>query len=125
VRREFWGYALDESLSVEDLIGERYQGIRPAPGYPAQPDHTEKATLFDLLDARALAGMDLTESLAMTPPASVSGLYFARPEAEYFGVGRIDRDQVADYAQRKGWPLKEAERRLAPILAYDPDRVST
>ncbi|NDC60160.1 MAG: hypothetical protein EBZ50_15320, partial [Alphaproteobacteria bacterium] len=124
VRREFWGYAADEALSVEDLIGERYQGIRPAPGYPAQPDHTEKATLFDLLDARALAGMDLTESLAMTPPASVSGLYFARPEAEYFGVGRIDRDQVADYAQRKGWPLKDAERRLAPILAYDPDRVS-
>ena len=122
VRRELWGYAANEALDVEALIGERYQGIRPAPGYPAQPDHSEKATLFDLLDARALAGMDLTESLAMTPPASVSGLYFARPEAEYFGVGRIDRDQVADYAVRKGWSLEEAERRLGPNLAYDPTR---
>jgi 5-methyltetrahydrofolate--homocysteine methyltransferase len=120
VRREFWAYAPGEALDVGALIAERYEGIRPAPGYPAQPDHTEKATLFDLLDARSLAGMDLTESLAMTPPASVSGLYFARPEAEYFGVGRIDRDQVADYAARKSWSLSEAERRLSPILAYEP-----
>jgi 5-methyltetrahydrofolate--homocysteine methyltransferase len=120
VRRELWGYASDETLSVEDLIGEKYRGIRPAPGYPAQPDHTEKTTLFELLEARQRAGMELTESLAMTPPASVSGLYFAHPQAEYFGVGRIDRDQVEDYARRKGWELKEAERWLAPILGYQP-----
>jgi 5-methyltetrahydrofolate--homocysteine methyltransferase len=120
VRREFWGYALDEALSNEELIAEKYCGIRPAPGYPAQPDHTEKRTLFDLLDAEQNVGMRLTESLAMIPPASVSGLYFAHPKAEYFGVGRIDRDQAADYAARKGWTLAEAERWLAPILAYDP-----
>jgi 5-methyltetrahydrofolate--homocysteine methyltransferase len=119
VRRELWGYAKDEALSHDELIAEQYKGIRPAPGYPAQPDHTEKATIFDLLDARAI-GIDLTESMAMTPPSSVSGLYFAHPEAEYFGVGRIDRDQVEDYARRKGWGLGEAERWLAPILAYDP-----
>jgi 5-methyltetrahydrofolate--homocysteine methyltransferase len=122
VRREFWGYAPDEALAVEDIIAEKYRGIRPAPGYPAQPDHTEKTTLFELLDARRLAGMDLTESLAMTPGASVSGLYFAHPEAHYFGVGRIDRDQVEDYAARKGWAVAEAERWLAPILAYDRSR---
>jgi 5-methyltetrahydrofolate--homocysteine methyltransferase len=122
VRRELWGYAPDEALSVEDMIAEKYRGIRPAPGYPAQPDHTEKTTLFELLNARALAGMDLTESLAMTPAASVSGLYFAHPDAAYFGVGRIDRDQVEDYARRKGWPLAEAERWLAPILAYERAR---
>jgi 5-methyltetrahydrofolate--homocysteine methyltransferase len=121
VRKTHWGFAKDESLGVEDLIAEKYRGIRPAPGYPAQPDHTEKTTLFDLLDARAI-GMDLTESLAMTPPASVSGLYFAHPQAEYFGVGRIDRDQVEDYARRKGWDLDTAERWLAPILAYEPLR---
>ncbi len=119
VRRELWGYAKDEALPVDDMIAEKYRGIRPAPGYPAQPDHTEKTTLFELLDARALAGMELTESLAMTPGASVSGLYFAHPQASYFGVGRIDRDQVADYAARKGWDLKEAERWLSPILAYE------
>ncbi|MDX2235248.1 MAG: methionine synthase [Hyphomonadaceae bacterium] len=119
VRRELWGYAPGEALSVADVIAEKYRGIRPAPGYPAQPDHTEKTTLFELLDARRLAGMDLTESLAMTPPASVSGLYFAHPDATYFGVGRIDRDQVADYAARKGWDMKEAERWLSPILAYE------
>jgi 5-methyltetrahydrofolate--homocysteine methyltransferase len=118
VRRELWGYAKDEKLSSEDLIAEQYRGIRPAPGYPAQPDHTEKTTLFDLLDAPANAGMQLTESLAMLPGASVSGLYFAHPDAEYFGVGRIDRDQVADYAKRKGWTIAEAERWLSPILAY-------
>ena len=120
VRKTFWGFAPDEQLSVDDLIAEKYRGIRPAPGYPAQPDHTEKRTLFALLEAERNAGMALTESLAMTPPASVSGLYFAHPQAEYFGVGRIDRDQAADYAARKGWPLEDAERWLAPILAYDP-----
>ncbi len=120
VRREHWGYARHESLGVDDLLSEKYRGIRPAPGYPAQPDHTEKHTLFRLLDAPTRTGMNLTESLAMTPPASVSGLYFAHEQAEYFGVGRIDRDQVADYARRKGWSLAEAEKWLSPILAYDP-----
>jgi len=120
VRRELWGYAAGEHLSYEELISEKYQGIRPAPGYPAQPDHTEKRTIFDLLDARAHTGMDLTESLAMTPPSSVSGLYFAHPQAVYFGVGRIERDQVEDYARRKGWDLATAERWLSPILSYDP-----
>ena len=102
------------------MIAEQYRGIRPAPGYPAQPDHTEKTTLFRLLDATAATGMELTESLAMTPPAAVSGLYFAHPEAHYFGVGRIERDQVADYARRKGWDLATAERWLGPILNYEP-----
>ncbi len=120
VRRELWGYAKTETLSYDDLIGEKYKGIRPAPGYPAQPDHTEKRTIFDLLEATQRTGIDLTESLAMTPPSSVSGLYFAHPQAEYFGVGRIDRDQVEDYARRKGWDLATAERWLAPILSYDP-----
>ncbi|HYF23223.1 MAG TPA: methionine synthase [Caulobacteraceae bacterium] len=120
VRREFWGYARDESLSVEEIIAERYRGIRPAPGYPAQPDHTEKTTLFRLLDAERNAGMALTESLAMTPPSSVSGLYFSHPDAHYFGVGKIKRDQVEDYARRKGWDLATAERWLSPILNYDP-----
>jgi len=122
VRSELWGYAPDETFEIDRLIGEKYRGIRPAPGYPAQPDHTEKATLFRLLDAEAQTGMALTESFAMTPPASVSGLYFAHPDAHYFGVGRIDRDQVADYARRKGWDLATAERWLAPILSYDPAR---
>lgn len=120
VRRELWGYAASEHLGYDDLIAEKYKGIRPAPGYPAQPDHTEKRTLFDLLQARERAGMELTESLAMTPPSSVSGLYFAHPDAAYFGVGRIDRDQVEDYARRKGWDVATAERWLSPILAYDP-----
>ena len=120
VRREFWAYAPDETLAPEDLIREAYDGIRPAPGYPAQPDHTEKATLFSLLDAEAATGIKLTESYAMWPGSSVSGLYFAHPESHYFGVGRIERDQAADYAARKGWPLKEAERWLAPILNYEP-----
>jgi 5-methyltetrahydrofolate--homocysteine methyltransferase len=122
VRTELWGYAPDEAFDIDALVGERYRGIRPAPGYPAQPDHTEKATLFRLLDAEANTGMGLTESFAMTPPASVSGLYFAHPEAHYFGVGKIDRDQVADYARRKGWEPATAERWLAPILNYDPAR---
>ncbi|WP_298094684.1 methionine synthase [Brevundimonas sp.] len=120
VRTELWGHAADEATTVEDLIAERYQGIRPAPGYPAQPDHTEKATLFRLLEAEANAGMALTESFAMTPPASVSGLYFGHPESHYFGVGKIDPDQAEDYARRKGWDLATAERWLAPILNYDP-----
>jgi 5-methyltetrahydrofolate--homocysteine methyltransferase len=121
VRREFWAYARDEELTPEDLIRERYQGIRPAPGYPAQPDHTEKRTLFDLLDAEKQTGIKLTESYAMWPGSSVSGLYFAHPESHYFGVGRIERDQAEDYARRKGWSLAEAERWLAPILNYEPE----
>jgi 5-methyltetrahydrofolate--homocysteine methyltransferase len=119
VRTRLWGYAADEGLDVEAMIAEKYQGIRPAPGYPAQPDHTEKDVIFRLLDAPQRCGMNLTESLAMTPPASVSGLYIAHPQAEYFGVGRIDRDQVADYARRKSMSVEEAERWLAPILSYD------
>ncbi|MEJ6788424.1 methionine synthase [Brevundimonas sp. BR2-1] len=120
VRTELWGHAPDEETTVEDLIAERYQGIRPAPGYPAQPDHTEKATLFRLLQAGDNAGMALTESFAMTPPASVSGLYFGHAESHYFGVGKIDPDQVEDYARRKGWDLATAERWLSPILNYEP-----
>jgi 5-methyltetrahydrofolate--homocysteine methyltransferase len=120
VRRELWAYAPDEDLSPHDLIREKYQGIRPAPGYPAQPDHTEKRTLFDLLGAEAVTGIKLTESYAMWPASSVSGLYFSHPDSHYFGVGKIDSDQVADYAARKGWRLDEAERWLAPILGYDP-----
>ncbi len=120
VRREFWAYAPGEALSNADLIAENYRGIRPAPGYPAQPDHTEKRTLFDLLDAEAAAGVSLTESFAMTPPASISGLYFAHPDSHYFGVGRIERDQVEDYARRKGWTVADAEKWLAPVLNYDP-----
>ncbi|HYD89436.1 MAG TPA: methionine synthase [Vitreimonas sp.] len=120
VRRELWGYAKDEGLSYDDLIAEKYRGIRPAPGYPAQPDHTEKRTLFDLLDATQRTGIDLTEGYAMTPPSSVSGLYFAHPQAEYFGVGKIGADQVEDYARRKGWDVATAERWLSPILSYDP-----
>jgi 5-methyltetrahydrofolate--homocysteine methyltransferase len=120
VRREFWGYAPDEALSTEDLILEKYQGIRPAPGYPAQPDHTEKATLFKLLDAENTAGVKLTESFAMWPGSSVSGLYLGNAESFYFGVGKIERDQVEDYAARKGWSVQEAERWLAPVLNYIP-----
>ncbi|MEO1252209.1 MAG: methionine synthase [Pseudomonadota bacterium] len=121
VRRELWGYAPNESLSIEGLIREDYRGIRPAPGYPAQPDHTEKETLFALLDAEKNAEMGLTESFAMTPPASVSGLYFSHPDSVYFGVGKIDRDQVEDYARRKGMSVKETERWLSPILNYEPN----
>ncbi|MBS8260396.1 methionine synthase [Roseibium polysiphoniae] len=123
VRRELWGYAADETLSNEELIAEKYQGIRPAPGYPAQPDHTEKATLFELLDAEKATGIRLTESYAMAPGSSVSGLYFAHPESHYFGVGKIERDQIEDYAMRKGWDVALAERWLAPILNYDPRRL--
>ncbi|MFQ5535853.1 MAG: methionine synthase [Gemmatimonadota bacterium] len=120
VRRRFWGYAPGEALSGDDLIAERYRGIRPAPGYPACPDHTEKEIIFRILDAEAALGVKLTESFAMDPPASVSGWYFAHPAARYFGIGRIGRDQLEDYAARKGIPLQEAERWLAPNLAYDP-----
>jgi 5-methyltetrahydrofolate--homocysteine methyltransferase len=118
VRTELWGYAPDEPFNIEALISEDYRGIRPAPGYPAQPDHTEKTTLFRLLDATAATGIELTESLAMTPPAAVSGLYFAHPESHYFGVGRIEKDQVEDYARRKGWTVAETERWLGAILNY-------
>ncbi len=120
IRRELWGYAPDEPFDLEAVLGERYRGIRPAPGYPSQPDHTEKRTLFELLDASAVTGIALTESCAMTPAAAVSGLYFANPRAHYFGVGKIERDQVADYARRKGWDLAVAERWLSPILNYQP-----
>ena len=120
VRTEFWGYAADENLDNEALIAETYMGIRPAPGYPAQPDHTEKETLFALLGAEEAAGISLTESFAMWPGAAVSGLYFSHPESAYFGVGKIGRDQVVDYAERKGLSLAECEKWLAPILAYTP-----
>ncbi len=120
VRRELWGYAPDEVLAGTDLIAEKYRGIRPAPGYPSQPDHTEKETLFRLLDPENRIGVSLTSSYAMSPASSVSGLYFAHPDAVYFAVGRIEKDQVEDYARRKGWDLRTAERWLAPILNYDP-----
>jgi 5-methyltetrahydrofolate--homocysteine methyltransferase len=120
VRRELWGYAKDETLSSEDLILEKYQGIRPAPGYPAQPDHTEKKTLWDLMDVEAQTEIQLTESYAMWPGSSVSGLYFSHPKSHYFGVGKVERDQVEDYARRKGWSVEEAQRWLAPVLNYDP-----
>jgi 5-methyltetrahydrofolate--homocysteine methyltransferase len=120
VRREFWGYAPDETLAPDQLISEQYAGIRPAPGYPAQPDHTEKATLFRLLDAENTAGVKLTESYAMWPGSSVSGLYFSHAESFYFGVGKIERDQVEDYAARKGMSVAETERWLAPVLNYIP-----
>ena len=119
VRRELWGYAPNEHLDNTAIIREQYQGIRPAPGYPACPDHTEKKTLFDLLGATERAGIQLTESFAMFPTAAVSGYFFWNPQSAYFGVGKIERDQVANYAARKGVDIKEAERWLAPILAYD------
>jgi 5-methyltetrahydrofolate--homocysteine methyltransferase len=120
-RREFWAYAPREQLDNSSLIDENYQGIRPAPGYPACPDHTEKALLWRLLDAERNASLHLTESFAMLPTAAVSGFYFSHPKAHYFGVGKIDRDQVVNYAQRKGFTMNEAERWLAPILGYEPD----
>ncbi|HWU17633.1 MAG TPA: methionine synthase [Devosia sp.] len=120
VRREFWGYGASETFTPEELAGEPYQGIRPAPGYPAQPDHTEKTTLFRLLDAEKNAGVTLTESYAMWPGSSVSGLYFSHPDSYYFGVAKVERDQVLDYAQRKGMGVEEVERWLGPILNYIP-----
>jgi 5-methyltetrahydrofolate--homocysteine methyltransferase len=120
VRKELWAYAPDEELDNEGLIAEKYRGIRPAPGYPACPDHTEKATIWELLRPQERAGISLTEHFAMTPTAAVSGFYLSHPDARYFGTGRIGRDQVQDYARRKGTSLKEAERWLSPVLAYDP-----
>jgi len=124
VRKDYWGYAKDEQLANEDLIKEQYVGIRPAPGYPACPDHTEKGTLFDLLDRAddgqtGLSGVFLTESYAMFPAASVSGWYFAHPQAQYFAVGKIDKDQIESYTERKGQDLSVTERWLSPNLGYD------
>jgi len=118
VRREFWGYAADEQLTNKELIKEEYRGIRPAPGYPAQPDHTEKITLWKLLEVEKHTGIQLTDSMAMFPTASVSGLYFAHPEAHYFGLGRISKDQITDYARRKGMSIQETERWLGSVLGY-------
>ena len=121
VRRELWGYADDEDLDNDALIKERYRGIRPAPGYPACPDHTEKRVLWDLLDVENATGIELTDSMAMWPGAAVSGWYFSHPQSQYFVVGRISRDQVEEYAERKGWTLAQAERWLSPILGYEPE----
>jgi 5-methyltetrahydrofolate--homocysteine methyltransferase len=121
VRTGDWGYASGEGLDNDALIAEAYRGIRPAPGYPACPEHSEKATLFRLLDAPARTGIRLTESFAMYPAAAVSGYYFSHPESRYFVVGRLGRDQVADYARRKGVPVAQAERWLATLLDYDPE----
>ena len=123
--REFWGFGRTENLTSEDLIREKYRGIRPAPGYPAQPDHTEKLAIWRLLDVDRRAGILLTESLAMYPGSSVSGIYLAHPEAKYFGVGKIERDQVHDYAARKGLSIAETEKWLQPILNYEANREST
>ena len=120
VRREFWGYARDEVLTEAQRLNEEYAGIRPAPGYPAQPDHTEKATLFALLEAERRIGVKLTESFAMWPGSSVSGLYLAHPKSYYFGVAKVERDQVEDYAARKSMDVREVERWLGPVLNYDP-----
>ena len=119
VRTDYWGYAADEQLSNDELIKERYTGIRPAPGYPACPDHTEKHMLFEALEVQKNAGISLTESCAMWPAASVSGIYFAHSQAKYFALGKITRDQVEDYAARKNMPVEEIERWLAPNLAYE------
>jgi 5-methyltetrahydrofolate--homocysteine methyltransferase len=118
VRKEYWGYEPQEELSNEDLIAEKYRGIRPAPGYPACPDHLEKKTIFEMLEAEKI-GITLTESLAMWPTASVSGYYFAHPEAKYFGLGNILKDQVEDYARRRNISISEAERWLSPNLGYE------
>ncbi|MDX1639611.1 MAG: vitamin B12 dependent-methionine synthase activation domain-containing protein, partial [Balneolaceae bacterium] len=122
VRKEYWGYSPDEQLSNEQLIREEYTGIRPAAGYPAQPDHTEKTILFDLLKVEDNTGIRLTENLAMTPPASVSGLYFAHPKSTYFNVGDLKKDQIKDYAKRKGMTVEEVERWLHPNLNYEPEK---
>jgi 5-methyltetrahydrofolate--homocysteine methyltransferase len=122
VRTHYWGYAADEDLTNEELIAEKYRGIRPAAGYPACPDHTEKHTLFQLLEPEKNTGLTLTESFAMWPAASVSGLYFSHPGATYFGVGRIGADQVADYARRKEMSEAEIETWLAQNLAYTPNK---
>jgi 5-methyltetrahydrofolate--homocysteine methyltransferase len=121
VRKEFWGHAKDENLANEALVKEEYRGIRPAPGYPACPDHTEKELLFRLIDATKNIGVTLTESFAMLPAASVSGFYFSHPEARYFAVGKLGKDQVEDYARRKDIPLAALERWLSPNLGYEPE----
>jgi 5-methyltetrahydrofolate--homocysteine methyltransferase len=121
VRTDYWGYQPDEALDNEALIAERYSGIRPAPGYPACPEHSEKATLFRLLDAENNADMQLTESFAMLPTAAVSGYYFSHPQSQYFVVGRVTREQVGDYAKRKGVERAQVERWLASNLDYDPE----
>src|SRR3546814_10782935 len=121
VRREFWGFDPDESLDNAALIAEKYRGIRPAPGYPACPEHSEKRMLFSLLDAEGNAGMELTDGFAMLPTAAVSGYYFSHPKSQYFVVGRVSKEQVADYAKRKGALLQQAERWLASNLDYDPE----
>ena len=118
VRKDFWGYASNEEFENEELIKEKYQGIRPAPGYPACPDHTEKRTLFDLLEVEKNTGIELTESFAMYPASSVSGLYFSHPQAKYFGLGKIAKDQVEDYAGRKGMNVEKVEKWLSPNLNY-------
>ena len=120
MRNEFWGYAPEEHLTGDDLIQEKYCGVRPAPGYPGCPDHTEKITLFQLLDAEAQTGIILTENLAMYPASSVSGMYYAHPDSRYFGLGKIGIDQVADMARRKHVALPELERWLMPNLNYEP-----
>ena len=119
VRKKYWGYSPEEEFTSEELIKENYQGIRPAPGYPAQPDHTEKSAIWELLDVEKNTSMILTESLAMYPAASVSGLYFSHPESKYFNVGKIGKDQILDYHKRKGMSIEEIERWLGPILNYD------
>lgn len=121
VRKEYWGYAADENLSNDDLIRENYQGIRPAPGYPACPEHTEKGTIWSLLQVEQNIGMKLTDSFAMWPAAAVSGFYFSHPDSKYFAVAGIQKDQVEDYAVRKGISLEEAERWLGPNLGYSAD----
>ncbi|HEX2901642.1 MAG TPA: vitamin B12 dependent-methionine synthase activation domain-containing protein, partial [Bacteroidia bacterium] len=125
VRKEIWGYAADENLGNEEMIKEKYQGIRPAPGYPACPDHTEKRLLFDLLNVEENAGITLTESMAMWPASSVSGFYFSHPASRYFGLGKIGEDQVTNYAERKGMPKADLERWLSPNLNYEPVKVKT
>ncbi|MEK7839795.1 MAG: vitamin B12 dependent-methionine synthase activation domain-containing protein, partial [Pseudomonadota bacterium] len=120
VRKEFWGHAANETLGHDALIREEYQGIRPAPGYPACPDHTEKLFLFALIEAEKNAGIRLTDSFAMLPAAAVSGFYFSHPEARYFAVGRLGRDQIEDYARRKGMDVPVVEKWLSPNLGYDP-----
>jgi 5-methyltetrahydrofolate--homocysteine methyltransferase len=124
VRKQLWAYTPDEKFTNEQLIAESYRGIRPAPGYPAQPDHTEKRSIFELLDAEKATGLKLTESYAMWPAAAVAGVYFSHPESRYFGLGKIGRDQVEDYAARKGWTVQETERWLGPNLNYDPKLIA-
>jgi 5-methyltetrahydrofolate--homocysteine methyltransferase len=119
MRREIWGYAPNETLNNAEMLKVKYQGIRPAPGYPSQPDHTEKVAMWDLLKVKETAGIELTESLAMWPPSSVSALVFASPESQYFAVGKVTKDQIVDYAARKKMPVEEVERWLGPNLAYE------